>query len=66
MWNTDTNKTHRLLVDGLLGAVTSVAVSFDGSCIASGSNDKAVIICDTKFRETKDEKLSQEPLRFVG
>ena len=64
MWNTDTNKTHRL--DGFLGALTSVAVSFDGSCIASGSNDKAAIICDTKFRETKDEKLSQEPLRFVG
>ena len=64
IWNTDTNKSN--ILHSQLGEVTSVVVSFDGSRIASGSNDKAVRIWDTRFRETKDDqRLTWQQLRFV-
>ena len=57
IWNTVTNEISML--NGHSGDIMSVAVSFDGSRIASGSNDKAVRIWE-KCRTTNENRHSWE------
>ena len=55
IWNRDTDETHKL--GRHTYDVKSVAISLDGSCIASGSSDWTVRIWDPRLRRTCAEQL---------